>query len=471
MDIQSSLKRLPSVEKVLEDERIAVRISPLARKGITRIVRETIDRRREMLLAGSPGALPGEGLAEAIVREVSSRLDALAGRTTRRVVNATGVVLHTNLGRAVLGAAARAAIEEAAGGYVDLEIDIASGRRTDRGARVAELLKLLTGAPDAFVVNNNAAAVFLAVQTLAGTGAVAISRGELVEIGGSFRLPEILALAAGRVIEVGTTNRTHRKDYERAVRDGATLLLKVHTSNYRIVGYTNEVSLAELVEVGRASGASVMYDQGSGVLYPLRTRGIEGEESIEQAIETGVDLVSFSTDKVLGGPQGGALVGRADLIARMRENHLARALRLDKLTLAGLERVLLAYWNGTVNELPSLAMITASYESVRERAARIAARIAGRASAGCAVTVEDSESSIGGGSFPTNPLRTAVVQITLPPGRAEKLSALLRAGEPAVLVRVKGDSVTIDPRTVLDAEEELLIARLGDGLGGMLPKE
>ncbi|MDD4857812.1 MAG: L-seryl-tRNA(Sec) selenium transferase [Candidatus Krumholzibacteria bacterium] len=465
MDIQSSLKKLPSVEKVLEDERISRRVTLLSRKGITAIVRESIDRHREALLNGSVDRIGERDIASAIADEVSAELDALSVTGVRRVINATGVVLHTNLGRAVLAAETCAAIAAAASGYVDLEIDLKSGKRTERGLRVARLLSLITGAGGAFVVNNNAAAVLLAVQTLAGAGAVAISRGELVEIGGSFRLPEILALAAARVIEVGTTNRTHRKDYEKAVRDGATLLLKVHTSNYRIVGYTNEVSLVELAEIGREHGVPVMYDQGSGVLYPLRTRGIEGEDSIETVLESGVDLVCFSTDKVLGGPQGGALVGRSDLIARMKENHLSRALRLDKLTLAGLERVLLDYWNGRFDEIPSLRMITESIESVRERAVRIAARLKESCARDIGVAVEESESSIGGGSFPINPLRTAVVQINLASDQAERFSAILRAGSPSVLTRVKGCSVIIDPRTIRTEEEGILIAKLAEGFG------
>jgi L-seryl-tRNA(Ser) seleniumtransferase len=471
MDIQSSLKKLPSVERVLEDERIAPRISLLSRRGITRIVRDAIERHRERLLSGAAPGVSDTALAAAVADEVASELDALAVLGARRVINATGVVLHTNLGRSVLGESVRAAIDRSASGYVDLEIDLESGERTERGLRSGRLLSLITGAGDAFVVNNNAAAVMLAVQTFAGRGAVAISRGELVEIGGSFRLPEILALAAGRVIEVGTTNRTHRADYEKALRDGATLLLKVHTSNYRIVGYTNEVPLGELAALGRASGVPVMYDQGSGVLYPLRTRGVEGEESIETVLESGVDLVSFSTDKVLGGPQGGALVGRADLIARMKENHMARALRLDKLTLAGLEEVLLEYWNGRFDAVPSLAMITEALDSVRDRSARIASRLVESCGCGVDISTEESESSIGGGSFPINPLRTVVVKITLAPDRAQRLSALLRTGNPSVLVRVKGESVMIDPRTVLGDEEELLIAKLGEGIGDILGRE
>jgi len=462
MDIHSSLRNLPSVEKLLEDERIARRCTLLSRSGVARIVREAVERCRERLRSGEEPHAGGD-LRAALADEIVVSLDALtAGR--RRVINATGVILHTNLGRAPLGAGVRAAIDEAARGYLDLEIDLGSGRRTERGLGAAKLLSLITGAEDALVVNNNAAAVFLAVHTLAAGGAVAISRGELVEIGGSFRLPEILSLAAGTVIEVGTTNRTHRKDYEKAIRGGATLLLKVHTSNYRIVGYTNEVPLKDLIELGREKGVPVMYDQGSGVLYPLQREGIEGEENISAVVESGIDIVSFSTDKVLGGPQGGALVGRADLIKRLKENHLSRALRCDKLTVAGLERVLLDYWNGRFEDIPTLRMITERLESVRERAERIAARIREGSAAGLAAGVAEAESSIGGGSFPINPLRTVVVQITLSPSRAEKLAARLRAGSPAVLVRVKGDAVMIDPRTVLSDEEEALIARLGEEL-------
>ena len=471
MDNQSSLQKLPSVEKVLGDARISSRVSPGSRKGVARIVREKIAKHREKLRRGKSRVTDRGSAHETIVGEILEELDSLARDRQRRVINATGVVLHTNLGRAVLGDDVRAAIDMAAGGYSDLEIDLASGKRVERGRRVTRLLSLITGAEDAVVMNNNAAAILLAVRTIAAAGAVAISRGELVEIGGSFRLPEILASAAGEVIEVGTTNRTHLKDYERAIGAGARLLLKVHTSNYRIVGYTNEVPLRELAELGRRSRVPVMYDQGSGVLYPLHLSGVGGEECIEDVLSSGVDLVSFSTDKVLGGPQGGALIGRARLIKKMRENHLSRALRLDKLTLAGLERVLLQYWEGTYDGIPALRMITESVESVRSRAERLAERIGRRAAGGCRVSVEDSESSIGGGSFPINPLPTSVVRITVAAGSADRLSRALRAATPAVMVRVKGNAVIVDPRTVLEDEENLLIEKLGEALAIVLRRE
>jgi L-seryl-tRNA(Ser) seleniumtransferase len=471
VDIHSSLKKLPSVERVLEDERIASRITFQSKNGVTRLVRATIERYRRKLLEGSMASASEETIMAAVAEEVVSELEGLARGAQRRVINATGVTLHTNLGRAVLGEEARRAIDEAASGYVDLEVDLASGKRVERGRRIARLLALITGAEDAFVVNNNAAAVLLAVRTLAGDGAVAVSRGELVEIGGSFRLPEILALAAGAVIEVGTTNRTHIADYEKAIRDGATMLLKVHTSNYRIVGYTNDVRLGELAELGARHKVPVMYDQGSGVLYPLDTKGIEGEESIEGALRSGVDLLSFSTDKVLGGPQGGAIIGRADLIRRMKDNHLSRALRLDKLTIAALERVLLAYWEGRCDELPAFRMITESLDSLRARAERIAGRLKENCGRSVDVGVTEDESSVGGGSFPINPLRTVLVNITLSSGRSERLSSLLRAGSPAVMVRVKGNAVMIDPRTVLPEEEEPLISTVCEQVRAMPRKE
>jgi L-seryl-tRNA(Ser) seleniumtransferase len=371
----------------------------------------------------------------------------------------------------VLGTGTASAIHDASTGYVDLEVDLTTAKRVKRERRVRRLLSLIMGSEDALVVNNNAAAVFLAVQTFAGRGAVAVSRGELVEIGGSFRLPEILASAAGRILEVGTTNRTHVEDYEKAAREGATLLLKVHTSNYRIVGYTNEVSLRELVEIGRNHGIPVLYDQGSGILYPLETKGVTGEESVRPLLDTGVDLISFSADKVLGATQGGIVLGSRAVIDTMRTNHLSRALRVDKLALAGLERVLLHYWKGEIEEIPVMRMITTSCEELRERAMRFAASLRPSPDAAFGAEVVDGESSIGGGSYPTNPLPTALVESALSSGMPEQLSEHLRAGDPAVLVRVKGDSIYIDLRSVMEHEEEALRERVMEGIGIILGKE
>ncbi len=465
MDIRESLKKLPSVENVLQDKRIQSHVNDVSRIGVTRVVRDVITSTRERMIGGDAPAVGKADLRETIVETVRARLEALASDRLAPVINATGVILHTNLGRAVLGDETCSAIREIAGGYSDLEIDIRTGRRTDRTERARRLLSLITGADDALVVNNNAAAVLLAVKTLAGDGGVAVSRGELVEIGGSFRLPEILASAAERVIEVGTTNKTHIEDYERAVEEGARLLLKVHTSNYAIVGYTNDVPLAKLVELGRRSGVPVMYDQGSGVLVSLESRGVTGEESISDLLETGVDLVCFSADKVLGGPQGGIIVGREDLISMMRSNHLSRALRVGKLTLAGLESVLRQYWLGRLDSIPALSMMTSSTEEVRKRAEKFSRLLAGSVPAGWRVETVDGESSVGGGSYPSKPLRTTLVEINLPSGRPEILSSRLKEMDPSVLVRVKGDSVFVDLRTVPPASEETLLRCLQEGIG------
>jgi L-seryl-tRNA(Ser) seleniumtransferase len=465
MDIKELLKNLPSVENVLQDKRIQCHITDVSRMGVTRLVRETITETRERMIGGDFPAPGKADLMETIVVTVTAELEALVSDRLGPVINATGVILHTNLGRAVLGDETCAAINDVAGGYSDLEIDVKTGQRRDRTARASRLIRLITGAEDALVVNNNAAAVLLAVQTLAGEGGVAVSRGELVEIGGSFRLPEILASAAERVIEVGTTNKTHLKDYERAVKEGARLLLKVHTSNYAIVGYTDEVPLSKLVELGRKSDVPVMYDQGSGVVAPLESKGVAGEESIPDLLETGVDLICFSADKVLGGPQGGIIVGRADLISMMRSNHLSRALRVGKLTLAGLESVLRQYWLGRSDSIPALEMIMSSPEEIRLRAEEFARLLGGSAPSDCRVEAVDGESSVGGGSYPIKPLRTTLVEINLPSGRPERLSTCLRGMDPPVLVRVKGDSVFVDLRTVTPTSEETLLKYLQEGIG------
>lgn len=472
MDRKASLRILPSVERVLEDEKIAPRINIVSRRGVTRIVRDTIETFREGIVsgeieAGDDAALFLCRVVDAAAREIGS----LVSDRQRRVINATGVILHTNLGRAVLDSDTASAILTAASGYTDLEMDIESGSRKNRSRRVEALLRAITGCGGALAVNNNAAAVLLAVDTFARDGAVAVSRGELVEIGGSFRLPEILSRAAGRVIEVGTTNRTHIGDYEKAIDDGATLLLKVHTSNYKVVGYTDEVSVAALAELGKKRDVPVMYDQGSGILFPVENEGFEGEESIFPVLDTGIDIISFSGDKVLGGPQAGILAGDAEMVERMRDNHMSRALRIDKMTLAGLEQVLVHYWNGDTDRIPALRMILEDYQSHLARTNDAAARLEGSVPGGFDVEVIEGETSIGGGSFPINPLRTALLQINLRSCGAQRLERELRRLDPPVLARVRGDSVFVDLRTVTADEEKILIESLAAAMKNVKEKE
>ncbi len=464
------LKNLPSVERVLEDDRIAARINILSRRGITRIVRDRIEMERSAILEGGAGGKADEqALLSSIVESSLEIIDSISGDRMTRVINATGVILHTNLGRAPLGEATVRAISEAGAHYGDLEMDIASSSRESRQRRVVRLLRFLTGAEDAIVVNNNAAAVMLAVNTFAACGAVAISRGELVEIGGSFRLPEILRAASSSVMEIGTTNRTHIGDYKKAIDEGATMLLKVHTSNYRVVGYTSEVSLEELAELGRSRGVPVMYDQGSGILFPLEKKGIEGEESIIPISGSGVDMVSFSADKVLGGPQAGIVIGGAEIIARMRKNHLARALRTGKLTLAGLEQVLVHYWKGEFDSIPALRMITAEKKALEKRCEELAERLKG--STGADVSTVRGESSVGGGSFPINPLPATLLRINLPSGRASEMARLLRTMRTPILVRVRDDSILIDLRTVGLDEMEMFAASIEKVLADMIGRK
>ena len=472
MDSKASLRILPSVERVLEDERIAPRINSVSRRGITRIVRDTIEIYREGIIsgeidAGDDAAFVLNKVAGAAAREIVS----LVSDRQRRVINATGVILHTNLGRAVLDPASASAVMTAAAGYTDLEMDIKSGSRMNRSRRVNALLRAITGCGGALAVNNNAAAVLLAVDTFARDGAVAVSRGELVEIGGSFRLPEILSRAAGRVIEIGTTNRTHIGDYEKAIDEGATLLLKVHTSNYKVVGYTDEVTVAALAELGRKRGVPVMYDQGSGILFPVENEGFEGEESIFPVLDTGIDIISFSADKVLGGPQAGLLLGNDELVGRMRDNHMSRALRIDKMTLAALEQVLVHYWNGETDRIPALRMMLEGLESQLARAHDAAGKLEGSVPDGFGIEVIEGETSIGGGSFPINPLRTALLRINLTSGGAQRLERELRRLDPPVLARVRGDSVFVDLRTVTAEEENILIESLAAAMKNVKEKE
>ncbi len=471
MHIHSSLKKLPSVERVLESERVASVVSPFSRRGITQIIREKVDLYRKQLLDDTGDSRSETVILEDIVDDVLGAIEAVSSTCQRRVINASGVILHTNLGRAVLGGQARLALERASTGYVDLEVDIESGKRIQRDQKAVRLLTLLTGAESGLVVNNTAAAVLLAINTFAGSGAVAVSRGELVEIGGSFRLPEILSSAAGRVIEIGTTNRTHLEDYEEAIDNGATLLLKVHTSNYRIVGYTNDVPLSRLAALGRARRVPVMYDQGSGMLFPFGKKGPEGEEDICSIIESGVDIISFSGDKVLGGPQAGIILGREELVGRLRKNHIMRALRIDKLTLACLETVLLQYWCDRTDNIPALVMMGKSFEEIRKRADGFSTSLSKRLGSRVVVSVVEGESSIGGGSFPINPLRTALVRIDLKAGQPEKLSSMLRSLDPAVLVRVKNESVYVDLRTVDTTEEEPIQESLVKGIDKISGRE
>jgi L-seryl-tRNA(Ser) seleniumtransferase len=465
-EVNALLRRLPAVDELLAEPSVRDRLAAAPRWAVLEAIRDTLADRRRRLLDAGPGPA-GEALA-ATPAIVAAALERLADRelpSLRPVLNATGVVIHTNLGRAPLGRAPLEAIREAARGYSTLEFDLARGARGSRQAHVEQLLTALTEAEAALVVNNNAAAVFLAVNTLAREREVVVSRGELVEIGDAFRIPDVMTSAGGRLREVGTTNRTHLRDYERALGPETGLVLKVHPSNFRIQGFTAEVAIADLAALAAARGLPMMADLGSGALLDLTALGLPREPVVAEAIRAGADLVSFSGDKLLGGPQAGVLVGRKALIARIRRNPLARTVRIDKLCLAGLEATLrlLREPERARTEIPVLRMLTLPAPEIGRRAELLAAALQA-AAPGLRSAVEDGVSEVGGGALPLETLPTRLLVLEPAAGPAD-LERRLRRGRPAVLVRIKEDRVLLDLRTVEPAEDSLLARALLAALG------
>jgi L-seryl-tRNA(Ser) seleniumtransferase len=400
--------------------------------------------------AAEPAALEAEALA---------RARALARPRPGRVVNATGVVLHTNLGRAVLAPGAAEAAARAGAAFTDLELDLASGERGDRLGAVAALLVQLSGAEAALAVNNNAAALLLAVDALARGREVIVSRGELVEIGGSFRLPDVLERAGARLVEVGTTNRTHLEDYRRAIGPQSGLLLKVHRSNFEQRGFVAEVTLPELVALGREHGVAVAYDLGSGTLVDARPLGLPADAFAPASVATGADLVCFSGDKLLGGPQAGLLLGRRRAVAAARRSPLARALRLDKLTLAALDWTLRALLEGRLEEIPALRQLREPAAAVEARARALAARLAALAGGRLGVGLAPVRAAVGGGSLPGVELDSFAVALRAP-GGAARLAAALRDAPVPVVGRLRGDALLLDARTLLPGDAEAVEASL-----------
>jgi L-seryl-tRNA(Ser) seleniumtransferase len=399
------------------------------------------------------------------VRAVLDRAARLHRLRPARVINATGIALHTNLGRAPLAPGAIAAACEAAG-YADLELDLGTGDRDRRETAVAERLVLLSGAAGAHAVNNNAAALLLALDTIGAGREVIVSRGELVEIGGSFRVPEIMQRARVKLVEVGTTNRTRVADYAEAIGAETALLLKVHRSNFELRGFVEEASIGELVELGRARGLPVVEDLGSGTLIDLRDRGFPAESFVPDRLRRGVDLVCFSGDKLLGGPQAGILLGRAELVASLRQNPLARALRLDKLSLAALDWTLGAYLDGSAErELPLLQMLLATPAQLATRAQRLAKAIGETARQRLGVEVAADRGEIGGGTLPGVGLDTWVVALSSPAG-AEALASALRRADPPVVARIRDGRVALDVRSITDDEERALVRSVEAAIDG-----
>jgi L-seryl-tRNA(Ser) seleniumtransferase len=447
---QSLLRQLPAVDRVVRSPRLDESRRRLGEAVLTRLVREAVAAARGRILEGGEGSSEEE-----VVCAVEAHVAAMLRQRASRVINATGVVLHTNLGRAPLSEAAAHALAESARGYSSIEIDLESGRRGARGGFAEVALAQLTGAEDALVVNNNAAAVLLALTTLARGRAVIVSRGELVEIGGGFRVPDVLERSGANMIEVGTTNRTRLGDYERAIdeRDDVAAILRVHPSNFRQLGFVARAELRDLAALAHARGVVLIDDLGSGALVDLAPHGLD-EPRVFDLTNQGADLICFSCDKALGGPQGGAIVGRADLVARLRRDPLARALRLGRLPLVALEATLAAYLEGDRESIPTLAMIERPREELR---ARVTAWQGALAARGVVSEIVETEGAVGGGAAPESPLASVALAFD---GDVEALARALRVGAPAVVARIHAGRLLIDGRTVLADEDEALLDRL-----------
>ncbi|HEY2956570.1 MAG TPA: L-seryl-tRNA(Sec) selenium transferase [Candidatus Eisenbacteria bacterium] len=453
----STLRALPAVETVLRHPALAAALEALPRTLVVEAVRAELAAERARLRARLRARRPGAPDAEGIARRAAERAALERRPAVRRVLNATGVVLHTNLGRAPLAAEARRAIEEVGRGYSSLEYDLEGGERGDRGAGVERWLTRLTGAEAALAVNNGAAAVLLALSALAAGKAVVVSRGELVEIGGSFRIPEVLEKSGARLLEVGTTNRTHLRDYERALGREREIgaVLRVHPSNFRVAGFTARPALADLAKLARRHRVPLIEDLGSGALVDLERFGLEPEPTVGESLRAGCDVVTFSGDKLLGGSQAGFALGGRRAIARLKKDPLARALRLDKLALAALEATLALYADPAraVREIPALVMLLATPETLAPRARALAAALAARVPA-LTARVARGEGEVGGGSLPLQKLPGWVVEVELPGRTANALARLAHAADPPVIGTIRAGRFRLDPRTLAEPEVE-----------------
>lgn len=454
--MRADLRKLPSVERLtqlVEEQVHGTHPRPL----IIACAREVVDAVRERLLNNEAIDVDPQTL----LAEVQTLLGRRTAPTLTHAVNATGVIVHTNLGRAPLSDRAQRAMCDAARGYSTLEVETESGRRGSRHQHLEPLLTRLTGAQAGFAVNNNAAAVLLALSALARGKEVVVSRGELVEIGGSFRLPDVMAQSGAALVEVGTTNRTYGKDYEQALTASTALILKVHRSNFVMDGFVHEASIDDLVDLGRRNGIPVMYDVGSGCLVDLRTRGLPYEPTVPDALRAGSDIVTFSGDKLLGGPQSGMIVGQAPLLDRIRSNPLARAMRIDKLDIAALVATLQAYFDPEKvwDEIPVLRMLTADGESLRSRADDLKRQLSSKQPREWQIDVIPTIAEVGGGSLPEAHLPSFALAIRSPIA-VDRLDTALRSHQPPVFGRISEDALLLDVRTLLPGDDGIVVEAL-----------
>jgi L-seryl-tRNA(Ser) seleniumtransferase len=459
------LRSLPSVDELLLQPRLRALASRVDRDVLLEVTRSALAALRESI-TGAPEPAALTLAPDAIAAHISDSVERILTLSLQPVINATGVILHTNLGRAPMLSAAADHIRHSAAHYSNLEYDLEAGQRGKRDAHTSRLFERLTGAGAAIVVNNCAAAVLLSLAALAKGGEVLVSRGELIEIGDGFRIPEVMAESGALLREVGTTNRTRIEDYERAITEKTRLLLRVHPSNFHISGFTERPSLAELAELGRRTGLPVMEDLGSGCLVDLSASGVS-EPVVRQSFEAGADIVAFSGDKLLGGPQAGIIAGKADLVAQIRRYPLYRALRVDKLTIAALQITLGAYLRGALDEIPALRMIRLSAADIGRRAEKFLAILRLQVSlAEAEIDVRAGSSLIGGGATPADSLPTMLIRVSSSRHSAAQLEKRLRRASSgvSVIARVEEDRILLDLRTVFPEQDAALAATLAAAL-------
>jgi L-seryl-tRNA(Ser) seleniumtransferase len=451
---ESLLRQIPAVDELLGRDSLRALENRVGRRLVVDATRKVLQSLRARISSGALASVS----AEMLEKEIVAATESAAEFSLRPVINAAGVILHTNLGRAPLAREAVEHLAETAAGYSNLEYDLAAGERGKRDTHTNRLFAQLLGAEMTLVVNNNAAAVFLALNTLAADGEVIVSRGELIEIGGSFRIPDICAKSGATLREVGTTNRTRIADYAAALNERTRALLRVHPSNFRVVGFTERPSLEELVGLAAQHHLPLIEDLGSGCLVDVAPMGIRDEPWAGESMKAGVDVVTFSGDKLLGGPQAGILTGKKNWLEKVRKNPLFRALRVDKLTISALEATVALYLRGDLDAVPAFKMIRMTPEEIGTRAARLVEKIQVRS--GIRAEVREGESVIGGGSTPGQSLPTRLVALTWEGHSAADLEAFLRRNSPPIIARVENDQVVLDLRTVLDGQDEAIAGAL-----------
>lgn len=456
------LSTLPSVDELLNHTKILDLIQDVPRRVVVKEIRKSIDNIRKKILDTNEESLINYKInTDEMISNIVHNSRSFIDMNLKEVINATGTVLHTNLGRSLLSDKIKNEIWDVASGYSTLEIDVSTGKRGSRYSHVTEIIKFITEAEDALVVNNNAAAVMLVLSTMAKNKEVVVSRGELVEIGGSFRVPDVMEQSGAKLVDVGTTNKTHLWDYENAIGEDTAAFLKVHTSNYKILGFTESIDINDLAELGKKNNIPVIEDLGSGVLIDLRKYGLTHEPTVQESVRAGADIVTFSGDKLLGGPQAGIIVGKKHYIDKMKKNPLTRAFRIDKLTMAALEATLKLYLDEdkAIENIPTLKMLTESQELIVERANTLYEMITSKG-LDLEVNVDKDYSEVGGGSLPLEKLPTSVITLKSKNISVSKLESRLRKYRVPIFTRVKDDRIIFDLRTIKEVQYNLIVQAL-----------